>query len=293
MNGLLQDVVLFNTWQFSVVAYLVFLTLFYQFYRLAVRDVVRDGAATVIIQLIGALSILAFAPFFPLTFPKNIWIYLTFFIACVFYAITDRVNTTVRKHIDVSSFAIISELSTVFIVIIGFAVLKEAFTFTKALGALIVLAANFALLYQKGHIKLTKYTNLAIFAQLAFSVALSIDISISDHFNLPFYIFLSLLIPACIIATAEKLSVRTLRHEWFQVNKLYFCITGISWGLLIFFMLRMYVLGPVTTLAPIAATSVLLNVLVAALFLGERSHIQKKFLLAIVVIIGVVLTVEG
>ncbi len=293
MINLLQDVVLFNTWQFSVVAYLVFLTLFYQFYRLAVREVVKDGAATVIIQLIGALSILAFTPLFPLVFPKSIWVYITFLLACIFYAITDRLNTTVRKHIDVSTFAIISELSTVFIVIIGFTVLEEDFTVLKALGALIVLAANFALLYQKGQIKLTRYTNLAIFAQLAFSVALSIDISISDHFNLPFYIFLSLLIPAFIISAAEKLNIKTLRHEWFQVNKLYFVITGTSWGLLIFFMLRMYALGPVTTLAPIAATSVLINVLVAALFLGERNHIKKKIMLAFVVIIGVILTVEG
>lgn len=282
---------LLNTWQFNVGAYLVFVVFFYQFYRLSLKTVTTDGAATILLQTIGGLSALIFAPFFAIKFPQNPAIYITLILACIFYAINDRLNTTVRKNMDVSSFSIIAELSNVFLIIIGLTIFKEPFLLSKIVGAAVVLAANFILIYQKGKLNFNKYTILAILAQFAFSVAISIDIGISKEFNLPFYIMLTLCIPAFLIFIIGKHTFKEVSTEWNNGKKKYFIITGISWNLAILFMLRAYQLGDITTVVPISAASVLLNVLVASIFLHEREHLIKKILLAALVVIGITITV--
>lgn len=280
-----------NTWWFNVTAYLVFIILFFQYYKLAVKNVIRDGSATIILQVIGGVSALIYIPFFGITFPSNPIIYVTLALACVFYAINDRLNTTVRKNLEVSSYSIISELSNVFLIVIGLTVFREPFVLAKILGGAIVLSANFLLIYQKGKLDFNKYTLLAILAQLVFSVAISIDIGISKQFNLPIYIFLTLCIPAFLIFIMEKHNVNEVTAEWNNGSKKYFLITGVSWGLAILFMLRSYQLGSVTAVVPFSAASVLLNVLVASVFFGEKSHVLKKVALAVITVVGVSITV--
>lgn len=282
---------LLNTWQFNVAAYLVAIIFFFQFYSLAVKAVKKDGAATILLQLIGGFSALLFVPFFEVRFPSSIAIYITLAVACIFYALNDRMNTTVRKNMEVSAFSILAELSNVFLIIIGLTVFREPFVAGKIIGAAVVLLANFFLIYKKGKFDLNKYTILAILAQLAFSVAISIDIGISKNFNLPIYIMLTLALPALLIFFTEKHSIQEVTGEWKNGNKAYFLITGISWNLAILFMLRAYQLGSITTIVPISASSVLLNVLVASIFLKERHDIKKKIFLAILTVIGISITV--
>jgi drug/metabolite transporter (DMT)-like permease len=250
-----------------------------------------DGAATILLQILGGLSALIFFPFFEVKFPHDPVIYVTLAIACVFYAINDRLNTTARKHIEVSTFSILAELSSVFLIVIGLTVFREPFLVGKIIGAIIVMTANVLLVYKKGRFNLNKYTIFAILAQFAYSTAISIDIGISKNFNLPIYIMLTLAIPALLIFLFEKHSVKEITNEWNNGNKVYFVITGLSWNLAILFMLRAYQLGPITTITPVAASAVLFNVLVAALFLKEREEITKKVILAILTVIGISMTV--
>lgn len=74
-------------------------------------------------------------------------------------------------------------------------------------------------------------------------------------------------------------------------EKKYYLLTGLSWGLFIFFLLRAYQLSQVVIVAPLAATSVLINVIVAYIFLGERANKIKKIIAAAITIAGIYLTV--
>ena len=281
---------LLSTWQFNVICYLVFVILFFQFYKLAVSHVKVDGAATIILQIIAGLSALLFFPLFETNFPTSPTTYLVLLAACIFYAISDRMNTTARKHLEVSAFSIISELSAVFLIIFGLFFLKESFVWTKMLGAALVIVSNVLLIYERGTFKPNKYSLIAILSQLAFSVAASIDIGISRLFNLPLYIFITLVLPALMIFVVGRYKPSQISAEWRNGNKLFFLITGVSWSLVIIFMLRAFRFGQVTTVVPVSALSVLLNVLIATVFLRERSNIVKKVVLALLVVGGVSLT---
>ena len=114
-----------------------------------------------------------------------------------------------------------------------------------------------------------------------------IDIDVSKQFNLPFYIMLTLVIPALFIYIAERHSSKEIVAEFNSKRKKHYLITGISWGLLIFFIIRSFQASEVIFIAPLLATSVLLNVLVASFFHKEKSNLIRKIIAAIIVIIGV------
>jgi len=280
-----------NTWQFNLIAYLVGLVVFFQFYKLAVRNAKRDGAATVILQSIAGLSVLVLAPFLPMKFPSDIRVYLLLLLACIFYGLNDRIQTTSRKNLQVSVFSILGQLNNVFLIVIGLIIFKEPLIFTKICGAALILFANIFLFYKKGNLKLNKYIWMGILAPLFLAIATSIDIGNSKQFNLPFYLMITFLVPASMIFFGERIKLSEVAHELRGPDKKNYIITGLTWGVLCFFSIRALQLGKVTTVVPLQATGVLLNVLVAYFVHNENKDQLKKIIAAAIVIAGVLLTV--
>lgn len=281
-----------NSWQFNLVGALIFSVLFTQFYKLAVKGITNDGVATIIIQIIAGLSILIFVPFFLFIFPDSLYFYGLLFLAAVFYALNDRIQTTVRRELDVSVFAILNQISKVFLIIYGIILFQEGVTLNKLLGGALILLGNIILFYKKGRLKLNKYVMLSVLASFLMATALIVDVEISKQFNLPFYIMLTLIIPALFIFIAEKHSVGQLIEEFGTIRKKYYLITGFSWGIMILFFIRSLQSTEVIFMAPLLATSVLLNVIVASIMHKEKENLIKKSLAAIVVILGVAVLVS-
>lgn len=286
---------LFNTWQFNLVMYYIFVVLYFQSYKLAVKNAKKDGAATIILQVLAGLSILLVSPLFSFSWPIKLGTYLLLAGACIFYAINDRLQTTVRKHLEVSAFSVLSQLGTVFLIIYGLTFFSEPFVLSKFIGAILILGANIWLFYKpKVKRELTnefKYFVIGAIALLAFATAISIDIGISKQFNLPIYISITLLIPAIMVAVSEKIKPSVVKAEWNQGSKQYYLLTAFAWGLTILFSLRAFQLGEVSTIVPLQAVSIMLNVMVAYIFQKERKDLAKKLLSAAIVIVGVYLTV--
>lgn len=280
-----------NSWWLNLVGYLVFVVIFSQFYKLAVRNTTNDGASTILLQSIAGISALLLIPFFLFRFPNNPKVYLLLLAACIFYALTDRMQTTARKNLQVSLFVILDRLSTIFLIIFGFTIFNNPLIIEKVIGAGLILIGNILVLYKGGKLVLNKYVLLAAFANLTFAIAVSIDIGISGNFNLPFYIMFTLIVPAVLISIVEKISLKELLAIYSGKDKKHYLITGFSWALLIFFLLRAYQSGEVTVVVSLAATSVLFNVLIAHFFLRENDQKLKKILAASFIIIGAYLTV--
>ena len=280
-----------NTWQFNLIGYLIAIIFFFQFYKLAVKNTARDGASTVLLQITAGLSVLALSPFLAFKFPTDLKFYLLLLGACIFYALNDRMQTTARRHLEVSAYSILNQLSNVFLIIIGVLVFRESVTLAKILGASLILGGNGVLLYKKQRFELNKYSIIAILASIVFAIAISIDIGISRQFNLPFYIMLTLIVPAIFVYFGERIKLSEVIAEYNSRARNYYLITGIAWGFVIFFSLRAFQLGKVTTIVPLEATAVLMNVVVAVILFKERDNLPKKIFAAALVIVGVYATV--
>lgn len=282
-----------NTWQFNLVAFLIAIVFFFQFNRLAVKNAKDNAAATLFLQGIATATSALLIPFFPITFPLQLWLYGFMIAACIFYAFNDRLQTPIRKHLPVSTFSIIYQLMFVFTFVYGLIIFREPLVLDKVLGILLIIAGNIILLYKKGSLQVNRYVIFAVLSALALSTAITIDIGTSKHFNLPLYIFLTLLLPGLMIMLNEKVSYRRVVTEAKQSSIKTYCIAGVAWALAIFFSLRALQTGEVTTVVPLQSLSVLLNIIVAYLFLKERKHFIKKALAACVVVVGIIVLTAG
>lgn len=120
-----------NNWLLYVIAYIIFATIFTQAFKVATKTLKKAGALTILLQITAGLVALLLCPLFGFKFPTNISVYIMLAISIVFYAITDRVNTTVRSGIEASTFSMLKQLSTTFMIFAGLIFFKEEFVLTK------------------------------------------------------------------------------------------------------------------------------------------------------------------
>lgn len=277
-------------WILFVISYLIFIVVFDQTYKIATKSITKTGALTVLLEVIGSLTILLVSPFFEMKFPTDIKVYILLGLAIIFYAISDRINTSVISGTQPSTYSMIQQLSTVFMIFAGIIFFKDPFILNKFIGAILIALSNIFVFYKKGEEKsLNKYVALGILGNVFFTVAMFLDVNISDNFNLPFYAALTLGIPSILIFIFERLKFSDIKEEFKNGNKIAMLITAVTWSASIVSQLRAYQLGNVSIVAPLCALRIILNVIVGYLLLKERDDIPKKVISACLIILGIIL----
>lgn len=278
-----------NNWLLYVVLYILLSTIFTQFYRIATKTMKSAGALTVLLQMMAGIFVLLLCPLFEFKLPTDARVYGLLAISICFYCISDRLNTTVRSGVEASTFSMLKQLSTTFMIFAGLIFFKEEFILTKFIGAMLIIFSNVLIFYKKGKIEFNKYILLGILSNISYTVALFLDVNISDSFNLPFYVALTLILPALIILLVERIKPKEIKNELVDGNKKAIFTTALTWGTIIVLQLRAYQLGNVTVIAPLCALTVMSNVIVGYLFLKERDNLLKKIIAAILIIISIIL----
>lgn len=222
-----------NNWLIFVLLYLVLATAYTQFFKVATKDLKSAGALIVLLQLIAGGMALLLCPFFEFKFPTDVRVYIMLGVSIIFYAATDRINTTVRSGIEASTFSMLKQLSTTFMIFAGLILLKEEFVMTKFIGAMLIIFSNVLIFYKKGKLEFNKYIGLGIIGNITYTIAIFLDVNICDNFNLPFYVALTLIPPAILIMLAERIKITDIKEELKVGNKPAILVTAISWALMI------------------------------------------------------------
>lgn len=283
---------LLNSWGFNMVGALAATVALDQLYKLFARTVRNEAAAFVLINLIGGITVLFFVPYFDFKFPTQPIYYILPIISFVFYAIADRIQPTVRKHLEVSIVSILLQLTSVFVFIYGVILYHEALTISKVVGILLVISATILVLYRRGTFVANKYTLLTFIAAITGATGFAIDIGNSAHFNMPLYFSMAYFLPIVFVALFEKITVKQIVREYRRIDTKYLLLTGIMWGLAGFFGVHANQLGSVTTTESLLATTVFFSVILAYFVQGERRDELKKIVAALIVIVGIILTVR-
>jgi drug/metabolite transporter (DMT)-like permease len=281
---------LFGQWWLYIILYLILAVVFNQFYKVATKKIKRPGALTVILQIFAGMAALVLMPIFGWQLPSNPTTYLLLIVACCFYAVSNRMNTTVRSQIEASTFSVIRQLTTTFLIVAGLVFMGEPVVATKIIGAIMIIGSNVLLFFQPKTFTFDKGFLLGVVSQMISTIALFTDVNISRQFSIPFYVAMTLIVPSLFICIFEKITPKQIKEEFIS-NKKPILITAAAWGPMIIVMLMAYNLGQVSVVAPIAALTVILNVIVSYIFLKERSHLLRK-IIASVIIIGAIFLVN-
>ncbi len=278
-----------NTWQFWVIIYLIAGVLFAQKFKAANRNMKNAGSLTILLELFTGIFSLLMIPVFDIKIDINSNVLLTLLIVVFIYAITDRLNIEARYGLDPSTFSMLKQLSTVFMIIFGFMFLKEKFVFSKLLGTIFIIGANIILAYDKGKFAINKYFIMSFVANFLFAVAMLINVDLSDHFNLAFYTYITVTIPSILIFIFGRHNVTDIKEEFNLCKRKDFLIAAFSWALMLNASIRAYQLGSVTVVASLFALTAILNALVEFIFSHNKNKFIQKVIAATLIIIGVIL----
>ena len=280
---------MFNNWIFIVILYLIIAVVNNQCYKILVKNMKKASATMVIVDGLSGLFSLLMIPLFDIKLPENKLVYLFLTLACIFYALNDRLSTTVRKGIEASTFCMLKQLSTVFMIFAGLLFFKEKFIIAKFIGAMLIVFGNIFVFYKKNSFKNNKYIWLGLLASLCSTIALFIDVSYSKEFNLPIYISFTLIVPAILILFFERINFKDLKREFINSNKKILVTICMSNALMNVLKLLAYKLGKVSIVAPLCSLTVILNVILGYVYLKEKNNLFKKIIAALLIILGIVL----
>jgi len=279
---------IFTSWQFSVLVNLITAMIFNQTYKMATKTMINAGALTVMLESIAGLSCFLLIPLFDFKMPTDPKVYVCLLLACIFYALNDRLTTDVRKGLDVSLVNIIKQFSSVLMIAAGVFIFKEEIVFTKITGALLIVASNILVFYNKTS-KPNKYLWIGLFATFFSAIALMLDVNYSEQFNLPLYVGATLFIPALIIALFERISFKKIKAEFEAGSKTVFLLTTTSWAIMTLSRLWAYQVGEVIIVTPLCSLVVMLNVALGYLFFEEKDNLFRKIIASVLIIISVFL----
>ncbi len=280
---------LFNLWETWVVIYLISAVLFAQVFKSTNRNMKSAGALTILLEFFTALFALLFIPFFPFTLPDNPSIYITLLIVTLIYAITDRLNIEARYGLDPSTFSVLKQLSTVFMIFFGFVFLNEKMIAIRMIGAIIIILANLILAFEKGKIRINRYFMMSFISNFLFAIAMLLNVNISDYFNLAFYTIITVLIPACLIKLFGRYKLKDLKREFDTYNKKKFLISAFSWCLMLISSVKAYQLGDIAVVAPIFTLTSIMNAVIEFVVFKNKNRIVQKLIAAILLTLGVIL----
>lgn len=272
-----------------ILLYFFFNVTYSQLHKKLVQSTRRDTELTVLMELIGGVFVLLFIPFFPLKFPASPRPYLLLLLSCGFYAFSDRIKTTARRGLDVSTFSIIIQMMTVFTIVWGILFFREPVVAKKMIGAALILGANVLMLYRKGHFEFNRYVVYGLLAAVAMSLGIIIGVDVSSEFSLPICVALQVFIPGAILMAGGRKGPRDLAAAFREVSSWQMIVVGICWSMQSFVTLLAYRHGSVTSTAPILACSTIINVFAAYFILKERESLPKKILAACIAVFGILL----
>ena len=274
-----------------VIIYLIFAVIFAQGFKSVNRDMKNASALTILLEFFTALFALILSPLFAFRFPSSFTVYIIVGIVTIIYAITDRLNIEARYGLDPSTFSMLKQLSTVFLVIFGFVFLKESFILNKIIGIVLILVSNVLLSVNKsGKIQLNKYFIMSFISNFLFAIAMFINVNIAQNFNICIYTVFTVLVPSVIIKIFSKLSIKDLKKEFNLYNKRKFLLVSFSWCVMLISSVKAYEQGNVSVVAPLLTLTSILNSIYEFFEDRNKKMLLYKLFISMLIILGVILT---
>lgn len=278
-----------NSWIFWVIVYLFSALVFAQSFKKANRNMKNAGSLTILLEVFTALFAILFIPLFKINFSSDINIYLTLLIVVIIYAITDRLNIEARYGLEPSTFSMLKQLSTVFLIILGIIFMNESVSLLKIIGIILIIFSNFLLTFEKGKIVINKYFIMSFISNFLFAVAMLINVGISDNFNLAIYTIITVSIPSIFIFIFESHSFRELKKEFKLYDRKLFLLSAFTWSIMLISSVRAYQLGDIVLVAPLLALTSIMNAIYEVVINKDRKKFVLKVIAAVLIVIGVLL----
>lgn len=259
--------------------------------RVVMKDEKTDAIASAIVfQFLGAVFIgaVAFANGFVL--PPISGYYFNYFLVGFLWALATVSQFKAYHYLEASEAIIISTLEAVVIIVAAKIFLSEIFTLQMIAGTILVLTGVIVVSKTKHKIQF----NRGVFYALGFCLFAGLG-AVNDTFMVKnvdalSYLAVGFLLPALFLMGFQPKAVVKIKELLPLQSFAKIALLTIFYSVgAIFFVFAILNGAQVSQLGVIANSSVILTVVLATIFLGERDHLLRKVICSILVTIGVLL----
>lgn len=209
------------------------------------------------------------------------------------YCIGHVLYAQTLKKVEASVFQTLLNTSTIWVVLMGYIVLKEHFNPMDLFGTAVILGSVGMLIERKSGSKLTLERSilLGLLVGLIFGVASALWVYIGKHSDVLSWTMLSFFGTPVIIAIVRPKTFKGTRYYFKGKVLANMLILALVWAFDNLASLAAYKTGTVAVVAPLLQTSVVLSVIISIIFLKERTNLKQKIAASVVCFIGVLLLV--
>ncbi len=205
----------------------------------------------------------------------------------IMYSGYERLQFTVKKHIDASTTTILFRLSPVFTFILSILFLRESLSIQKIIGVILILSGNLLLVIKGKVLNFNKYFWFGMLCTLFLGIAWTIDKAASSRLNSDLYTLLLWVGPVLFIFL-PWISLKSIKNE-FILGSYKSVIMAVLNVVGFYFQIVALSKGEASRVIPIISANSVLIVILAIFLLNERSHVGKKLIAVGLATVGVIL----
>jgi len=278
------------SWQILVAVSVVTYSVSVLLQRILLKDEKIDSVAfSIVFQLLTGALILGYALTRGFSSPNLLPLLPNLALMTFLYGAGNVFIFKALKAIEASEFTIIFATRTVWIILAAVLFLSEQFSLVQLLGTGLILSSVVLVSWQKG-LKLSRGVLLSLAAAACFGLAFANDAFIIRNFDVPSYLGIAFIVPALAVwmvfpkSTSKMLPM--LKKSFLKklgVLSVLYATSAIT-------IFLAYQIGRnAAQIAPLNQTSTILTVLLAIIFLGEKSQLTRKLIGAVLSFIGIIL----
>lgn len=198
------------------------------------------------------------------------------------------------QQVEASAFPILFATQAVWIMVIGLTFFHERLTIAQAVGTVFIFASVGMLTKRPNGIKLIRLEEgivLGLLTGLLFGIASALWAYVGRRTDTASWTSLSFLGPALVVllwrpSAAKKLGLFLEREVLVKL-----AVLGIIFSISAVTLMQAYKTGNVSLVAPLRQTGIILTLLLAIVFLHERTDIARKVIASLICFVGVVLII--
>lgn len=260
--------------------------------RVLMREEDSDvvGYAIIFQYFLGVIALIFALFFHRFSFPPEVVFSPRFIFTAILWATWTIFTFRAAKTIGAGELTILSTVSTITTVSLGVFLLHETFALKTGIGVLLIVLSIVIVSTEKLSFSSREGVFFALFASVIGGIAVVNDSIILKNYEAFSYTSIMSFMPGIILTVLFPQRIkRMFTGKFVKILPLmgvfcfFYTVQAIA-----FYLAFEY--GATTShLSPVVKSSVILTILLAALFLHERSHLARKLIAAGMTLIGVLL----
>lgn len=280
------------SWQILVAISVVTASVAYLLQRILLHnDKSNPIAYAIVFQALVGVVVGIYALFVGVEIPdfRTLWLPIT--LTCALFALANITSAIVLQRIELSIFSILLNTRAFWAMLFGVLLFQEHLELIQLFGAVLIFLSICLAVEHKGSLRFDKNILLGLLTGLIYGLAITGLVYVNKRTDEITWATLSFIGPAAMILIAQPGSIKHMPPLFRKKVLLKLLALAFLMGISVSTFLLALQTGTISLIAPLHATTIIVTVLLAIAFLGERTRLRWKTAAAVVCFMGILLIV--